>query len=101
VQLGIHLRVSLWDGRRRADSISRWDASVQFVAADVKLLCAKHLPKFRLQGGQPMWAGGSDGRIVSAPALPYTERARISCHFTREGARRCKPICCVNQPEEE
>jgi len=43
----------------------------------------------------------ADTRIVSPPALPYTERARFSCHFNREGAHLCKLKFSVNQAEED
>jgi len=39
--------------------------------------------------------------IVSALALPYTERERISCHFDHESAHLCKQKLCVNQAEED
>ena len=48
-----------------------------------------------------MKANSTDARIVSLPALPYTERERISSHFNREGAHLCKQKFSVNQPEED
>ena len=39
--------------------------------------------------------------IVSAPALPYTERERILWHLNREGIHFCTPKSCVNQSEED
>jgi hypothetical protein len=43
----------------------------------------------------------TDTRIVSAPALPYTERERISCYLKREGPQFCRQKSCVNQTEED
>ncbi len=54
-----------------------------------------------MQKADPMNARTTGGGIVSAPALPYTERERISCHFNREGAHLCLQKLCVNQAEED
>jgi len=43
----------------------------------------------------------ADARIVSAPALPYTERERISWHFNREGAYLCIQKLYANQAEKD
>jgi len=48
-----------------------------------------------------MKARVTDAGIVSAPALPYTEPERVSCHLNREGAHFCKQKFCVNQTTEE
>jgi hypothetical protein len=48
-----------------------------------------------------MKPNATDARVVSAPALPYTEREQISRHFNREGAHLCKQKLCVNQAEED
>jgi hypothetical protein len=47
-----------------------------------------------------MKARVTDAGIVSAPALPYTEPERISCHLNSEGAHFCRQKPCVNQTEE-
>ena len=39
--------------------------------------------------------------IVSAPALPYTGRERISWPFKREDAYLCIQKLCVNPAEED
>ena len=47
-----------------------------------------------------MNASTSNARIVSGPALPYTEREPISFHLHREGAHFCRQERFVNQAEE-
>jgi len=78
------------------DSISRWNTFSWIFADDAKLLCPHDLRKLSSQVEGPMKESATDARIVSVPALQYTGRERISCHFNREGAYLCLQILCVN-----
>ena len=70
-------------------------------SVDAKLLCVNNLRRNRWHNRDPMKPRPTPSSIVSALALPYTERERISCHFNREGAHLCKQKLCVNQAQED
>jgi hypothetical protein len=89
------------EGAGVGDSISRWNAFSRIFTTNAKVLCPNHLDKNWPPNADNMKPKTTDGGIVSAHALPYTERERISCHFNREGAHLCLQKLCVNQAEED
>ena len=89
------------EGAGVGDSISRWNAFSRIFTNDPNVLCPHHLHKIWPPKADAMKAGTSDGGIVSAPVLPYTERERISCHIYREGALLCLQTLSVNLAEED
>ncbi len=101
VQPGPYLRVSITVGAKVADSISRWNAYARIFNANAKPLCAQNLRENRLWNGGPMKATVTDAGIVSALALPYTEREQILWHLNHEGTHFCTLKSCVNQSEED